>query len=177
MVTILMVIGVVTAACAIGPSAPSPVSSTISPQYTYRQVGQSCRQDECLFIGLEADEPPLGIAALKGSYQTREVNFAVGPEPTPDIESCDEFVVSEGPEELIQWFGDLIKIGNTVNRFTEQNQLAIGLYLEDLAASEQEVIRSSTSEAPVEIVVLIPTPPARGPLEKCMTWVEILDVR
>ncbi len=151
--------------------------TTASPQNTFKQSGGMCNQEACLFTSSASDEPPLGIATLRGFYQPNKRDFAMGPHPTPDIEVCDEFVITQGPDELIQWFTELIRIGNTANRITEQNQLAMSLYLETLGQQERDRIHSSTSTAPVEIVILVPTPPAYGPLSRCVTWIEILKVK
>ena len=157
-------------------TVPTPHASD-TLHNAYEQVGNACNQAECLFTANQQTEPPLGIAMLKGYYEAREIDFAMGPQSTPDVEICDGFVITEGSEEIIQWFTELVKAGNTVNRITGQNQLVLSLFLDMLSEQEQAKIRSSTSTEPIEILILIPTPPARGPLTKCITWVEILKVK
>jgi hypothetical protein len=129
---------------------------------------------ECLFAG---EEHPvlIGTATLKGIYGTRE-RALPGPQTSPEMLECEEIVVTEGPPEFLQRFRALIESGNTINRLTDEDRLAMTVRPEALDDSEQTRIRASSEVSPVELLVLSPTPDHFSPSSACLSGFVILKV-
>ena len=156
-------------------SSATAAATTDPRQSSYTQLGTACTERECLFATTSETQPPLGIVTLKGYYSTN--SFALpGPQTTPALITCDEIVVTDGPQEFLQWFRDLIEIGNSINRITDENRLAMAINLDSLSEDEQVSIRSSALDAQVEVLVLSPTPVIYSTALKCMSWIRILKV-
>jgi hypothetical protein len=148
-------------------ATPLPVSMV-----NYELVGSSCNEKECLFkSGNDIEIISLGVVTITGYYQQIEEEFENQQKVT-----CDYFVVVAGSQKFQRELFALIDYGNTVNRRNESGQLVVGISLRALNPTERDKVLGSTSEHPVSLVVLSPTPPASMG-DYCLTFVNILKVK
>ena len=67
--------------------------------------------------------------------------------------TCDSFVVLGGNESLINYFKDLIKIGNTINKLDEKGNLIVNIDMSNVDVSKKILIVNSNKTKPITIDV------------------------
>lgn len=130
---------------------------------------EKCYQKGCLF-NQENSNYPLGVSTIKGYYTQVERTA------WDETLVCDDFVVTNGPEELISNLVELVEIGNKVHSLNEEGQPVINLDFQSLTEDEQEKISDSTKDKQVELIVFSPSPPNAG-VSACHPEVEVLRVK
>jgi hypothetical protein len=142
-----------------------------SSQAKYELIDARCDDKQCLFKGGVDDFPiSLGVVTLTGYYQQLEVEL----DNLQKI-NCDYFIVTDGSTEFQREFFALIDFGNTVNRRNEAGQLVMGIDIRNLDPDEKDKVLNATTEQPVSLVALSPTPPAS--MGGCLTFINILKVK
>ena len=145
------------------PSAQNHLDEQIKNKHLF------CTEQDCLYYNSETGATE-GFAVLKGYYKEyNEKAWGTG-------STCDSLVVTGGSDELINNFKDLISMGNSVNRYDENNNLLINLDMTKLdLALKQKMLLSSVLN-PVELGVLRETGAGRD-APVCGSFIKILYVK
>ncbi|HBR81031.1 MAG: hypothetical protein UX09_C0019G0006 [Candidatus Uhrbacteria bacterium GW2011_GWE2_45_35] len=133
---------------------------------SFELINNYCSSVECLF-NVNNSKYPLGLAVIEGYYSPVERTA------WEETKECDSFTVTGGSEELIRVMVELVDGGNTVHSKNELGQPIINLGLDLISDSEFEAIKNSDLDNPIELTVLLTTPPDIG-VEVCYRDVIVL---
>lgn len=132
-------------------------------------LNDRCEVSECL-IKLPYEDLPRGIAEVKGYF------LPIEREAYWSKEVCNGFVITEGPEVVLQELLALIdEDGNTLNTKNDLNQVIINLDFDDISTNEENTIRVSSPTSIVSLRLFLRFPePTDAPV--CAHIAKVLDV-
>lgn len=133
-------------------------------------VDEECTIDGCLFEDKNNDAV-VGFANIEGYYKTYD-KLDWG-----DVEVvCDAIIVTGGNDALIDNFKKWIQDGNGLNSMSESGELILNINVSSLSPEDQSLIKSSTSENPVDLNIIRPKVLGTG-VSACTSLVQIVDVK
>ena len=152
---------------ALPPVLNEPEFSAPVIQATEKISTIKCTLDECL-TSISNDDI-YGTANISG-YYVSSIKKVFDKKST-----CDEFVITGGSLRLKEYFSDLVKAGNTVNRLDAEDKPVININLSNLTVAERGRLIRSTVNHSVAITVLKRTE-AGAEASTCFSFVDILRV-
>lgn len=140
------------------------MAEKMNPVESFSRIG-NCTKEGCLFGTKYNIE---GFGNIKGYYLSEQRTA------WNETKNCDEFVITGGNETIANYFKDLVKQGNTVNKFNENGQVAINLNLKDLTPNQIDMIKNSKASDPVVLQIIRYTLPGKG-APVCTSMIEIIN--
>lgn len=138
-------------------------------EYNNRVV---CYYGNCLFKDNEpGSKYVFGLAKLNGFFTTTTRKD----KGNMEVE-CSSFVITDGNQELINSYTDLIKTGNTMNIKNDKDQIIININLTQASDNIKEKIINSTETSPVELTIFKNPPTGKGD-DPCSSSINIIDVK
>lgn len=158
---------------AINESTPTQSQSSASQLYE-----DHCDIQNCLFSYQQGVSQLLGITTISGYYQKNIRNYAIGPNPTPNLQECDEFVITTAKDEFMIDVDFMINYGNSNNRKLENGKFAISISSKNgfLSTDEQSRLYNSNPNNLINISIFIPNDQTVSPLMYCTTLYDIIRV-
>lgn len=131
-------------------------------------VNSHCSNEECLIL-LPKEERPRGVATIQGYFQRvqREVYW--------NEEVCDGFVITNGPELVMERLQQTSVESDGLTNTSEGLLPVIPLNLSEIEISKQEAIKGSTASLPSTLNVFFLLPSASD-APACWSPIKILDV-
>lgn len=135
-------------------------------------LGNTCDSDSCIF-SIENFGAVAGMAKLTGYFINHK--RPSGYEENKIVD-CPAFVVTNGPEPLVNDLLSWVEKGNTINRKNDKGQLILTINLDSLTSTDKQKISKSREGALVDINIVRNAGNDHG-LPDCGSLVEVLRVQ